>query len=120
MGTFFTRLRVAEAPIYRPTRRSIRAQSLGVYRCGKCGLLLFTSHAQFAGGADWASFHAPVSQDHVQIIERRYLGLVRREIVCAGCGSHLGFLFDDGPKPRGLRFSVMLATLSFRSGKAEP
>jgi peptide-methionine (R)-S-oxide reductase len=117
MGTFFNRLAISETGIRREKRRMGAPQEPGVYRCGRCQLLLFTSQTRFALGADWASFRTPVCGDHIRIVQAKIAGCERREITCASCGSHLGFMFKDGPSPSRLRFSVILAALIFRPGR---
>ncbi len=120
MGTFFSRLAISETGKGRKKGPVEIAHEPGVYRCGRCQLLLFTSHARFGAGVDWASFRAPVCSDHIRVIRIEVEGCERREITCAGCGSHLGFLFKDGPVPGGLRFSVTLGALIFRPGRLRP
>jgi peptide methionine sulfoxide reductase msrA/msrB len=85
----------------------------GVYVCKLCGLPLFSSDAKFNSGTGWPSFFQPFDKDHVAEHKDTSLGMVRTEIDCARCGAHLGHVFDDGPKPTGLRFCLNSASLDF-------
>ena len=79
----------------------------GVYRCMACGNVLFTSDTKFHSGCGWPSFTETVSPDAVQVIEDTSLGMVRTEVRCARCESHLGHVFPDGPADRGgLRYCM--------------
>ncbi|HZK82011.1 MAG TPA: peptide-methionine (R)-S-oxide reductase MsrB [Humisphaera sp.] len=85
----------------------------GVYTCVCCGLPLFSSDSKFHSGTGWPSFFQPVAKENVIEHSDRNFGMVRTEILCARCDCHLGHVFDDGPRPTGLRFCVNSESLKF-------
>ena len=85
----------------------------GVYACVCCGLPLFASDAKFNSGTGWPSFFQPVAKENVLEHSDTSHGMVRTEILCARCDCHLGHVFDDGPRPTGLRFCVNSESLTF-------
>ncbi len=92
----------------------------GVFKCAACGAVLFSSDDKFDSGTGWPSFDRVMEQGAVKLQEDHTGGMVRTEVVCANCGSHLGHLFDDGPKDTtGKRFCINSCALKMDAGKAE-
>jgi peptide-methionine (R)-S-oxide reductase len=105
-----TRRAGTEAPYSSPLNDEHRA---GVFECADCDLPLFDSKTKFNSGTGWPSFYAPVSKHNVREKTDDTLGMRRTEVLCARCDAHLGHVFDDGPRPTGLRYCMNGVALKF-------
>jgi peptide-methionine (R)-S-oxide reductase len=97
------------------TGRYLQNKDTGVYTCAACNQPVFKSTTKYESGSGWPSFTAPYSEDSLKVILDKSLGMIREEIVCANCESHLGHRFPDGPKDKGgARYCINSVSMEFK------
>ena len=86
----------------------------GIFICAGCGNELFDSKTKYNSGSGWPSFYKPIEKNSIYLKADKSEGMTREEILCSKCGGHLGHVFDDGPKPTGLRYCVNSVSMNFK------
>lgn len=99
------------------TGKYYKTKEKGIYKCAACGNELFSSDTKYDSKTGWPSFYEPISEGSLEFKPDDSMGMKRVEVICGRCGSHLGHVFDDGPKPTGKRFCINSACLNMDKNK---
>jgi len=86
----------------------------GIYYCAGCGMPLFDSKSKIKSGSGWPSFSTPITDSDINEVQDNSFNMKRTEVLCSNCGGHLGHIFEDGPKPIGLRYCINSISLGFK------
>ncbi|MFX0075863.1 MAG: peptide-methionine (R)-S-oxide reductase MsrB, partial [Candidatus Hermodarchaeota archaeon] len=110
------RLKGTERPF---TGKYLDNKEKGVYYCAGCGTPLFDSKSKFKSGSGWPSFTSPIEKSNIEEEQDNSFNMRRTEVLCSKCGGHLGHVFNDGPKPTGMRYCINSISLDFKPKNKE-